>query len=340
MKINLRKIISFSLMIVGFSCVGMAQQEAQFTQYMFNRLSYNPGYAGSSGSICASVMYRNQWLGLQLDSPAPTVAAGSAPVDYLFQFDMPVKFLHGGIGLWVQQDNIGYHKTFSGAFDYAFRIYWGPGNLAAGVEATFANASFDMSQLYGSDDLSGDYRNPLAGGGDPLLTGDQEASDFLVDVSTGLYYQVPGAYYFGVSVKNLLAAESDVLKWKNARNLYLMGGYEYVLPANPSFKLKPSALIKTADFSTLQFDLTCLLDYQNLLWGGLSYRFQDAVSFLAGVNYQHFKLGLAYDLTTSRLGTYKKGLSAGSLEVYLRYCFKVIIPPKPPTVYRNTLYLQ
>lgn len=339
MKIKITKIISFSLMILGFSCVGFAQQEPQFTQYMFNRLSYNPAYAGSSGSICLSLMYRNQWLGLHLDAPTPDVEAGSTPVNYLLHFDTPVKVLHGGIGLQLEAENIGYHSAVRGAFDYAFRIYWGPGNLAAAIEGNFFNTSLDYAQLRGWSDLSGDYNNPYSASGDPLLNGDKNSSDFLFDLSTGIYYQVPGSYYFGISLKNILAAKSEVLHMMNARNIYLMGGYEYTIPANPSFKLKPSALIKTADFSTFQVDVSCLLDYQNLFFGGVTYRFQDAVAVLGGFNWDHLRVGLSYDLTTSRIGTFKPGLSAGTLELYLRYCFRVIIPPKPPSVYRNTRYL-
>lgn len=325
-------------MVLGFSCVGMAQQETQFTQYMFNRLAYNPAYAGSSGSICLTLLYRNQWLGFQLDSPTPDVEAGSTPVDYMLSFDTPVKFLHGGIGLNVIADEIGYHKSIYGSFDYAFRIYWGPGNLAAAIEGNFFNSTLDFTQLRGSSDLTGDYENPYTSASDPSLS-EKSTSDFLIDLSTGLYYQVPGSYYFGVSLKNILAAESDVLYFKNARNVYLMGGYEYTVPANPSFKLKPSVLIRTADFATMQVDLSCLLDYQNLFWGGVSYRFQDAVSFLGGLNWKKLRVGVAYDLTTSKLGSFKQGFSAGTAELYLRYCFKVNIPPKPPSIYRNTRYL-
>lgn len=253
-----------------------------------------------------------------------------------------MKILHGGLGFYVQQDQLGYHKTFSAAFDYAFRIFWGPGNLAGAVEGSIANTSIDMKSLVGSSQFSGDYRDPILSTADPLLQGDDETSDMLFDISTGLYYQVPGAYYFGLSVKNLLASKSDVFSWQNARNLYLMGGFEYTLPADPSFKLKPSMLIKSADFNlrATSIELSCLLDYQNLLWGGVSYRLQDALVFLGGLNWQKLRVGLAYDLTLSRLaGPFKPGLSNGTLEAYVRYCFKVIIPPKPPTSYRNTLYL-
>lgn len=339
MKTKLRKIISFSLMVLGFSCVGMAQQEAQYSQYMFNRLAINPAYAGSTGSMCATMFYRNQWIGLQLDPPAPGYSAGSTPVDYLFSFDSPVKILHGGIGLTLNADKVGYHNTFSGSIDYAFRIYWGPGNLAAAIEGNFFNSTIDFTQFVGHNDLSGNYVDPVISAGDPSLGGASDANDFIIDLSTGLYYQVPGLYYFGISGKNLLASESQKLNWKNARVLYLMGGYEYALPINPSFKLKPSFLLKTADFSIFQLDLSCLLDYQNLFWGGVTYRYQDAVAVLAGLSWEKLRVGFAYDMTTSKLGYLKPNQSDGTIEAYLRYCFKVIIPPKPPMIYRNTRYL-
>lgn len=327
------------IILTGFVNIGRAQQEAQFTQFMFNRLSYNPAYAGSSGSICASLMYRNQWLGLSLDSPSADVEAGSTPTDYLFAFDMPVKFLHGGIGISAVMDQLGYHKNVSASFDYAFRMYWGSGNLAAAIEVNLFNSTFDYSQLRGADDLSGNYTDPISSSGDPLISAGEEESDFLFDLSTGLYYQVPGLWYAGVSVKNLLASQSDVLNYSNARIVYFMGGYDYTLPFNPSFKLKFSGLAKTANFSVFQADIAALLDYRSLLWGGLSYRVTDAVAILGGVNWNKLQFGLSYDLTTSKLGVYKHGRSQGTLEAYLRYCFKVIIPQKAPSVYRNTRYL-
>lgn len=338
MKIRIVKIISFAFMISGFSCVSVAQMESQFSQYMFNRLSYNPAYAGSTGSMCATLMYRTQWIGLQIDPPAEGYEAGSTPTNYLFSFDSPVKFLHGGLGLTVASEKIGYHDALNASLDYAFRIYWGPGNLAAAVEVNYLSSSMDFTQLVGSDDFTGNYTGPVNSSGDPLISG-EKSDDFLIDASTGVYYQVPGVYYFGFTVKNILASKSDVINYKNARVLYLMGGYEWTVPANPSFRLKPSALIKMADFATWQIDVSCLMDYQNMLWIGASYRWQDAVSILGGFNWNKLKVGLAYDLTTSRLGYTKSGRSNGTLEAYMRYCFKVIIPPKPPSAYRNTRYL-
>ena len=337
MKIEIKKNISILLLILGFSCVGHSQQEIQFTQYMFNRLAVNPAYAGSSGSMCASLMYRGQWLGLRLDAPTPGAKAGSLPTNGLFSFDSPVKILHGGLGLTFYYDKIGYNSTVSGSVDYAFRIYWGPGNLSAGIEGNFYSITRDGG-LLGPDDLPGDPTQLPSGSSDPYING-EEVSDFLIDASFGVYYQVPGTYYLGFAVKNIFGAHSDNLNFGTSRILNLLGGYEFIIPSNPSFRLKPSVLIRTADFSVFQAEASCLLEYQNLFWGGVSYRFQDAVSFLAGVNFDKMKIGVAYDLTTSKLGVYKTGFSFGSLEFYLRYCFSIIIPPKLPTIYQGTRYL-
>lgn len=340
MKSSITKILAISVLMVGVSCLATAQQEAQFTQYMFNRLSYNPAYAGSNGSICATALYRSQWMGLRLDSPVEGKSAGSLPTDYLFAFDMPIRALHGGVGLTVAGENIGYHNTIGINLDYAFRIYWGQGTLAAAIEANLFNSKLEFSQLLGSDDLTGNYNNPgPASSSDPLLASQEDASAMVFDISTGLYYQVPGTYYLGASLKNLLGSKSATLNYANVRTLYLMGGYDYTIPFHPSFKLRPSLLIKTTNFSSWQVDVSCLLDYQNSFWVGGAYRINDAVSILGGVNWNKLRVGVGYDLTTSKLGSFKTGRSMGSIELYLRYCFKVVIPQRSPSIYRNTRYL-
>ncbi|MBQ4376379.1 MAG: type IX secretion system membrane protein PorP/SprF [Bacteroidales bacterium] len=340
MKISLSKILAITAMLVGLSCLAHAQQEAQFSQYMFNRLSYNPAYAGSNGSICATALYRSQWMGLKLDSPAEGKTAGSLPTNYLFAVDLPVKALHGGLGLTVAGEEIGYHSNIGINLDYAFRIYWGRGTLAAALEANLVNSKFDFAQLVGSDDLTGDYNNPVnPTSNDPLLASKEEESAMLFDLSTGLYYQVPGSYYLGFSLKNILGTHSDKLNLSNVRTIYLMGGFDYTVPFHPSFKLRPSALVKTTNLTSWQLDLSLLVDYQNSFWIGGAYRVHDAVTILGGLNWNKLRVGLGYDLTTSKLGAFKDGRSKGSVELYLRYCFKVIIPQRHPSVYRNTRYL-
>ena len=326
MKIKQAKKLSLLVIVMGFSCFAMAQQEPQFTQYMFNRMSYNPGYAGSSGSICFSAMYRNQWMGFTIDPPASGGYAASVPVNILAAFDMPVKFLHGGIGLTFTNDKIGYWTNNVINFDYAFRMFWGEGNLSAGVEAGLASKTLHKNGLYGIDE------------NDPVL-GKLDTSAFLIDASVGVYYQVPSKYWIGLSVKNLLGAHDENIHFANARTAYLMGGYEYVPDMAPSIRLRPSFMLKTADLSYFQGEVSGIVDYRNLVWGGVSYRVQDAIAILFGVHWWKLQLGFAYDITTSNLGAYKIGRSFGSLEVYMRFNFKVVVPAKPGTSYGNTIWL-
>lgn len=325
MKIKQAKKLSLLVIAMGFSCFAMAQQEPQFTQYMFNRMSYNPGYAGSSGSICATLMYRNQWMGFTIDKPDQG-SAGSVPVDLLFTFDMPVKFLHGGIGLTFTNDKIGYWTNNVVNLDYAFRMFWGEGNLAAGVEVGLASKSLDVQGLYGIDE------------DDPVLNNIAKSA-FLIDASVGAYYQVPSKYWIGLSVKNLLGAHDENIHFANARTAYLMGGYEFAPDMAPSFRLRPSFMLKTADLSYFQGEVTGIVDYRNRVWGGVSYRVQDAVAVLFGVHWKKLHIGFAYDLTTSNLGSFKTGRSFGTMEAYLKFCFKVVVPAKPGTSYGNTWLL-
>lgn len=333
-----KNVVFLGLLLVFLSTL-QAQNEGQYSHFMFNRLSYNPAYAGSSGNISATVLYRSQWIGLTLQAPTANGEAGNKPTDLLFSFDMPVSWLHGGIGLNFTSEKVGYHENTTIGIDYAFRIFWGPGTLAAALEADLQNYQFKTSSLMGGSDLSGDPINPGSTSSDPLVSA-QDVSDFLIDVSTGLYYQVPGVFYVGLSAKNLLAAKSDQLNLSNTRTFYLIGGYEYTFPYNPSLKVKPSALIKSGNFSVFQADLACVLDYENVFWGGLGYRWGDAFTFLAGVNFlKIMQVGVAYDLTTSKLG-FGGGRSIGSLEVYMNAAFQISVPKRPPTVSGNTLYLR
>lgn len=309
-----------------------AQQEPQFSQYMFNRLSYNPGYAGSNGAICLTGFYRNQWMGMGLTDVYGEASSASTGETMNFSFDMPVRFLHGGIGATIISDKIGYRDNIHAKIDYAFRIQFPTGNLAIGVEAQLFNSSLDKTQLIGGDVFGED--DQIGTSLDPVLGDLSEQSDFLFDLGAGIYYQIPGKLYIGLSTSKLLQTSSDNLYWDNRRFYYILAGYEWALPAYPSLRILPSALVKT-DFvskSAYQVDASLLLEWEHKIWGGMTYRVQDAMVLIGGVAFGDFKLGVSYDIPTSRISTQ----SFGSLELFARFCFKIENPPKPPTIYRNT----
>lgn len=330
----LKKKLSFLAIMVVFACCSIlqAQQEPQFSQYMFNRLSYNPGYAGSNGAICFTGFYRNQWMGLNLTDAKGDKTGASGGETMNLSFDMPVRFLHGGIGATVISDKIGFWNNLHAKIDYAFRIQFPRGNLAIGIEAQLFNSSLDMSKLIGADQFTED--DQITSSNDPVLADPTKQEDFLFDLGAGIYYQIPGQLYIGLSSSKLMQTASTKLKWDNRRFYYILAGYEWTVPAYPSLRVLPSALLKT-DFSSksaYQLDASALLEWGHKFWGGITYRVQDAIIILGGIAFGDFKVGVSYDIPTSRISTQ----SAGSLELFARFCFKIENPPKPPTIYRNT----
>lgn len=335
-----RKSNIFFLAILSLACVLLlpqrlvAQQEPQFTQYMFNRLSYNPAYAGSNGAICVTGFYRNQWMGMDFTDARGNALNASSGETMNISFDMPVRFLHGGIGATVISDKIGYWNNIYAKLDYAFRVQLPTGNLAIGLEAQLFNFSLDASHLVGADQFPDDPMGDISEPTDPvIMAGDRD--DMLFDLAAGIYYQIPGKLYIGAAASKLLQTRSDKLTWDNRRNYYILAGYEYVLPDYPSLRILPSALLKTdfASAESYQVDASLLVEYEHRIWGGVSYRLQDAIMLLTGFAWNDFKVGLSYDIPTSRLSTQ----ASGSLELFLRYCFKIESQPDPPTIYRNTI---
>lgn len=312
--------------------IANAQQEPQFTQYMFNRLSYNPAYAGSNGAICFTAFYRNQWMGLSLTDPNGGSTGASSGETMNISFDMPVKFLHGGIGATIISDKIGFWNNTHAKIDYAFRVQLPTGNLAFGIEAQLFNASLDASKLIGFDQFN--ENDDIGQTSDPLIMKDK-TDDMLFDLGLGVYYQIPGKLYLGFATSKLLQTQSDKLHWDNRRFYYVLAGYEWTVPDYPSIRILPSALLKTdfASGSAYQLDASVLAEYEHKFWGGLSYRVQDALMILAGFTVRDFKIGMSYDIPTSRISTQ----AAGSFEVFARYCFKIETQPDPPTIYRNTI---
>lgn len=316
----MRKYLAVVLLLAALGA--NAQQEAQYTQYMFNQMAFNPAYAGAKDAICFTGLARQQWMGFE-DAEGNDVA----PKTYLVSLDAPVKFLHGGLGATIYQDQLGFEKNVGVKLGYAYRFFVGDGNLAVGAEVGFLNKSLDFSKLIPVQD------------DDPILASKSEESTFYTDFGFGLYYQVPDKFYAGISSsqvsenKQKLGDANPQLK----RHYYVTAGYTYPLPSNPSFEILPSFLIKS-DGSSAQYDITGLLRYNNKFWGGVSYRVQDAVGVILGMNFKNFNIGYSYDVTTSALGGLGSVGSTGSHEIHVGYCFKIEIE-RIRKSYKNVRFL-
>lgn len=279
----------------------------------------NPAFAGMSEGISVNALMRQQWAGGFKDTDGNVMS----PVDYLITLDSPVKILHGGVGGSILQDRIGYWSDIVVQLDYSFHLDLSIGTLGIGAGVNMINRTIDFSKY-----------DPVVE--DPLLP-KSSLSDLRVDANGGIFLSLPGKYFFGFSVTNIL--ESGFKKFdpsgtaitKADRTLYLTGGYTFSFPNNPLIEIQPSFMI-LSNAVTTQYNLSGIVTYNDRFWGGLNYRFQESIGFIVGMSIKDLRVGFAYDLTTNSLGL------PGSYEVGLGYIFK-IKGDNTKTSYKNTRYL-
>lgn len=306
----MRRILSAAL-IAAVAGASMAQQDPQFTQFMFDRLSINPGSAGITGNMCATLLLRQQWTGFD-----------GAPKTGLFNFQTPISKISSGVGLSVYFDDLGQEKTTIGRLSYSYHKTVGVAKLGIGLYAGLTSRSLG-SKWIAVDDVSLDDAIP-----------DNGASASGFDAGLGLFYEHP-KFYIGLSSTQLPETKLDAVSIQNARHYYVQAGYRYKINDQETHQLLPNLLIKS-DAASTQFDINLTYMYNKMVWLGVSYRMEDAVAPMIGYQYEAasgksaFKIGYSYDVTTSELKNY----SSGSHEVMLNYCFK-IVPPVKIEIYRN-----
>ena len=284
--------------------VGYAQQDPQYTQYMFDRLSINPAVAGSSGNICATALLRQQWTGFD-----------GAPKTGLVNLQGALPKINSGIGLSVYFDKLGQEKSTIARVHYAYHLKVGSqSTLSAGVYAGFAGRALDGNWI-AIDPVADDAAIPTNGG-----------SDGGFDLGAGLYYRSP-ELWIGISSTQLPETELKNVSIKNKRHYYVQAGYDWAIGGDKKYVLQPSVLLKS-DASSTQLDIGALFLYDNMLWAGVGYRTEDAIAPMIGYQHQFpkgdsmLRIGYSYDVTTSAL----KNHSSGSHEVMLSYCFKIVKP--------------
>ena len=298
--------------LVLFAGASYAQQDPQFTQNMFNKLAVNPGFAGTSNAYCGTLISRQQWMGFE-GNPQTNLSSLDAKI-------RPFDRFNSGVGLTIMQDEIGPEKTFSAKLAYAYHKTIGNGLLSVGVEGGVYNKNINGDWVTGG--FFGD------GSEDPSIP-NGEASDLSFDLGVGAYY-VTTDYYVGISSTHLTApslsgkATRSSFVYSLARHFYVM--VDYKISFSSPFVFKPSIFIKS-DVSSTQIDVNALLEWNETVWGGFTYRYEDAVAILAGVNVpmiDGLKVGVSYDFSTSILNEYNDG----SLEFMLGYCYPIKNPLK------------
>lgn len=285
------KILFLVLILSGFA--SNAQQDAQFTQYMYNTINVNPAYAGSRGVMSIFGLHRTQWVGLE-----------GAPVTNTLAFNSPIKDTKLGIGLSFVNDKIGPTMQNDISVDVSYTIKTSETyNLSFGVKGTATLFNLDKNKLniYDPNELALMNLNNY----------------FTPNFGAGVYLHSDKSY-LGVSVPNLFNSkrysDNDIQIYTQKMNLYFIGGYVFDLSSN--LKFKPAFLSKVVEGSPLQIDLSgnFLINEKFIL--GAAWRWSAAASLMAGfqVSDQIF-IGYGYDLETTTLSNY----NSGSHELFLRF---------------------
>ena len=314
--------ILFFVIMCGFGV--NAQQDAQFTLFPWANYYFNPGSAGEQhNTLCFTGLFRQQYAGYQDAIPNTDSSMSTGGQQILFNMESYLRKLKGGLGLSLIKDKNGQFQNVGLRLGYAYKLNLPSGRLGIGFQVGFLQQSLVEAEL---------RPNQI---GDPLIDALVKDPFMNFDVNFGLFYKASN-WYAGASATQILTnvrISGDKTFLKNARQMYLHGGSIYAVPFDPAWTIEPNVMLKT-DFSIVQFDLLVIARYNNILWGGLHYRIDDAVSVVFGARpfysdpnpyLKGLDMGLAYSFTTSKLG-YRPNRSFGDVEFVVRYCFDIFKP--------------
>ncbi len=302
-----KSIILFSLLMSTY--IGVAQQDAQFTQYMYNTITVNPAYAGSRGQLSLMGLYRTQWVGLE-----------GAPKTMTFNVHSPIENSNVGYGLSIINDVIGNgvntESYFDGTISYTIKTS-DKDKLSFGVKVGghLLNVDYDKLRRFDEEPISAQNID----------------NKFSPNFGAGIYFHNQ-KFYVGLSIPNMLETEhfdrnknsnntdgsgNTVSYLETERiNYYLIAGYVFDL--NPNLKFKPAILTKAVYGAPLQVDMSANLLFNDKFSLGAAYRLDAAVSALLGFQVtEGLMIGMAYDKEVTNLG--QREYNSGSFEVFLRF---------------------
>jgi type IX secretion system PorP/SprF family membrane protein len=273
--------------------VSYAQQDAQFTQYMYNTIVINPAYAGSRGVMSIFALHRTQWVGLD-----------GAPVTNTFSINTPIENSKLGIGISLLNDKIGPINENNLSADISYTIHTSETfKLSFGIKATANVFNLDVNKL-----------NPMDQGDPQFHNLDNVVSP---NIGAGIYFHSEKTYV-GFSVPNFLEKklydDNSVSVYKQKATYYLIAGHVFDL--SPSVKFKPSILSKAVMGSPYEMDLSASFLFNEKFVLGASYRWNGTVSAMAGFKVSDkIYIGYGYDMETTKLANY----NSGSHEIFLRF---------------------
>lgn len=310
-------ISAVGLICMIFSVCMRGQSDPLYTQAWALPTLYNPAASGSTDFLRIRGAARMQWVGIE-----------NAPTSFTAAADIPFKLLNRrwGGGVNVTQEGIGlFSNTYvNGQLSGRLKKFLG-GELTIGIQVGYFGSSFRGSEVYIPDE--DDYHDS----NDPAIP-KQDVGGGTIDFGFGLFYVHP-KFHVGVSIAHPASpkvklntkdtssssATSDNHEFETYvnRTLYLTAGSNIPIK-NTLIELQPD-LIVASDLKDIAGVLSLKAFYNKLFFGGLAYRWNDAVSVNLGAEFKNFIIGYAYDIPTSRI----LKASSGSHEIVVGYRMKL-----------------
>jgi type IX secretion system PorP/SprF family membrane protein len=278
---------SFYTLLLALTSFGVfAQQDALFTQHMFNNLHMTPAFAGVDGVTRLSAFHRTQWLGYQ-----SSFDQGGAPMTQIVTFNTPIYKLRSGFGAYVLNDRLGVQNNLEFQGMYAYHLGIKESKLSFGVKfGAYAQTINGQHYRYIDQD-------------DPLIVSTEgKSSQVKPDLGLGLFYRAE-KYYVGIGFNHLLRSQFDFgveeARGELANHINFTGGYFYEVSFDLRLQLSVSG---RTDLNSTQLDIGGIGYIKDTMWGGITVRQGEAAALLLGYSLlkdKSLKLGSAIDFIVS-----------------------------------------
>jgi type IX secretion system PorP/SprF family membrane protein len=275
------------ILVLFTSLKGIAQQDVLYSQFMFNKLTVNPGYAGSREVFSADLVYRSQWLGID-----------GAPKTFSISMHAPLRDNHIALGGYIYNDQIGPMVEQGALLTYAYRISLPKGKLSFGLQGgvKYSNINWDLIKVEDPDfTFQSDQKNKI-----------------IPDANLGIYYYTNN-WFAGISSKQLLQNEYGLVTVdgkqtysKLLRHFYGMAGV--AVPVSDRVIFRPSVLFKYVINAPWQMDLNASMLFNDLLILGMTYRTNGDLVFLTEITFSgKYRFGYSYDVNVKDRIHYNSG---------------------------------
>jgi type IX secretion system PorP/SprF family membrane protein len=295
----MKYILHIALLLAAINVSGQ-DRSVLYSQYLYNKITINPAFAGGNDVFTVSISTRNQWLGHE-----------GAPKTQTLSSHVPLKNTKIALGLLLSHETIGARNYTSAFFNYAYRLKLSYGNVALGIRGGIISGNLNI------EDMSEDpvYNN--------------ETSNYLLpNFGIGGYFYT-NKLFVGLSIPLLLGYKNG----ENARlkpyhslrsySYYIISGYTFMLSVN--WKFQPAILLNYEMSLSYNFDINLNAIYRNIIRGGITYRTNNSLVFLFDYKFTYqFRAGFAYDYGFGEINKYNHS----AFELFLQYEFgyKVKVP--------------